>query len=145
MTVAADWDFPSYEAVVRRANRTQADLIVADLHHGNHAAAGLLHLTDWELIRLSNKPVLLVKTRSRYRKPVILAALDPAQTRNKPAGLDQEILAMASTLTEALEGPLHAMHAYIPAPPPIWPTDSDGAASLSRRLAQRERARPTHL
>lgn len=53
VAVAAEWDFPGYEAIVRRARQTKADLIVAAVHAGRHIAAGLLHLTDWELLRLS--------------------------------------------------------------------------------------------
>ena len=116
VTVAAEWDFPVYEAVVRRANQTKADLIVADQHAGRHTVAGLLHLTDWELLRLSPVPVLLVKTRGTYRNPVILAAVDPGHTFSKPAKLDQRILTASSTMTRALRGTLHALHAYVPFP-----------------------------
>jgi universal stress protein E len=116
VTVAAEWDFPVYEAIIRRANQTQADLIVADQHLGRHSAAGLLHLTDWELLRLSCVPVLLVKTPGTYRHPVVLAALDPGHTYSKPAKLDQRILAASSTLSRTLRGTQHALHAYVPFP-----------------------------
>jgi universal stress protein E len=116
VTVAAEWDFPVYEAIVRRANQTKADLIVADQHAGRHTVAGLLHLTDWELLRLSPVPVLLVKTRGTYRNPVVLAAVDPGHTFSKPAKLDQRILVASSTLTRALQGTLHVLHAYVPFP-----------------------------
>jgi universal stress protein E len=116
VTVAAEWDFPVYEAIVRRASRIKADLIVADQHPGRHTVAGLLHLTDWELLRLSPVPVLLVKTRGTYRKPVVLAAVDPGHTFSKPTKLDHEILAAGSALTRALQGTLHALHAYVPFP-----------------------------
>ncbi len=116
VTVAAEWDFPVYEAILRHASRTKADLIVADQHAGRHAVAGLLHLTDWELLRLSPVPVLLVKARGTYQNPVVLAALDPGHTFSKPANLDQRILAASSTLARALRGTLHALHAYVPFP-----------------------------
>jgi universal stress protein E len=116
VTVAAEWDFPVYEAIVRRANRTKADLIVADQHAGRHSVAGLLHLTDWELLRLSPVPVLLVKTSGAYRNPVVLAAVDPGHSYSKPAKLDQRILAASSTITRALRGTQHVLHAYMPFP-----------------------------
>jgi universal stress protein E len=116
VTVAAEWDFPVYEAVVRHAHKFKADLIVADQHPGKHTAAGLLHLTDWELLRLSPVPVLLVKTSGSYRRPVILAALDPRHTFSKPAKLDQRILAASATFAEALHGTQHVLHAYVPFP-----------------------------
>jgi universal stress protein E len=116
VTVAAEWDFPVYEAIVRRASRMKADLIVADQHAGRHAVAGLLHLTDWELLRLSPVPVLLVKTPGAYRRPVILAAVDPGHAYSKPAKLDSRILAASSTLAKALGGSQHVLHAYVPFP-----------------------------
>jgi universal stress protein E len=116
VTVAAEWDFPVYEAIVRRATQIGADLIVADQHEGRHTLAGLLHLTDWELLRLSPMPVLLVKSRGTYRNPVVMAAVDPGHTFSKPAKLDQKILTAASTVSRALKGTLHALHAYVPFP-----------------------------
>lgn len=139
VSVSAEWDFPGYEAVIRRANQIKADLIVADLHAGRHIAARMLHLTDWELLRLSATPVLLVKTKAQYRQPVILAAVDPTHTRAKPAALDNEILSVASSFNDSLHGTLHAVHAFIPAPPSIWPSNTAGALSLPRQMAQTAR------
>src|SRR5262249_31006815 len=51
--VSATWDFPTYEAIVRRAGRDSSDLIVAERHAKPHIAPGLLQLTDWELLRNS--------------------------------------------------------------------------------------------
>ena len=132
VTVAAEWDYPGYEAIVRRAQQTRADLIVADQHAGRHRAAGLLHLTDWELLRLSPLPVLLVKTPGTYRRPVILAALDPEHAYSKPAKLDQRILAASSSLARALHGIQHAMHAYVP-----FPYMADPGTMVSRETVTR--------
>jgi universal stress protein E len=114
--VSATWDFPTYEAIVRRAGRDGSDLIVAERHAKPHILPGLLQLTDWELLRTSPVPVLLVKTPTPYRRPVVLAAVDPADHLSKPAALDREILGLAKTLSRALRGPLHAVNAYDPMP-----------------------------
>ena len=114
VTVAAEWDYPIYEAVVRRAAHIKADLIVAEQHAGRHRAPSLLRLTDWELLRSSPVPVLLVKTDGTYRRPVVLAAVDPTHAYSKPAKLDDEILCAGSAVTDALGGTLHAVHAYSP-------------------------------
>ncbi len=116
VSVAATWDYPVYEAVIRRARQIQADLIVAERHVGRHIVPGLLHLTDWELLRLSPVPVLLVKTGGIYQRPTILAAVDPAHAFSKPARLDAEILQASSVFAMALRGTRHAVHAYIPVP-----------------------------
>ncbi len=116
VTTAVDWDYPSYEAVLRRAQRTHADLIVAQRHGRRHFAPSLLHLADWELLRLSPLPVLLVKSPRPYHRPAILAAVDPTHAFAKPAKLDQEILGLGMGVAKALRGTLHAMHAYVPMP-----------------------------
>jgi nucleotide-binding universal stress UspA family protein len=119
VSTSVAWDFPVYEAVVRRANRDKADLIIAECHGKPHIMPGLLHLTDWELLRASTVPVLLVKTPTPYRRPVVLAAVDPAHAFSKPAKLDDEILRLAKSVSQALRGPLHAVHAYVPMPTSI--------------------------
>lgn len=106
-----EWDFPAYEAIVRRAGRVKADLIVAECHAGRRLAPWLLHITDWELLRTSPLPVLLVKTSEPYRSPVVLAAIDPAHAFAKPARLDETIFRTADKFARALKGSVHAMHA----------------------------------
>jgi len=116
VSVAAEWDYPAYEAVLRAAARAGADLIVAERHAGRHLAASLLHLTDWELLRQSGVPLLLVKRPGGYRRPVVLAAVDPDQRYAKPERLDREILQASAVFAGALRGTLHVVHAYSPLP-----------------------------
>jgi universal stress protein E len=112
VTVSAEWDYPCHEAIIRRAQAIKADLIVASRHAGRHRASWLLRLTDWELVRLSPVPVLLVKNPRPYRHPAVLAAIDPDHAHEKPLQLDKEILRTGKTITAALRGTLHAVHAY---------------------------------
>lgn len=116
VSVSTRWDYPAYEAVIRHAQRVQADLIVAERHPTRHILPGLLHFSDWELLRLSPVPVLLVKTGGTYRRPTVLAAIDPTHAFSKPTRLDAQILEASSTMAAALRGTLHAVHAYIPVP-----------------------------
>jgi universal stress protein E len=73
--VAAEWDFPAYEAVIRRAGRINADLIVAERHATRHLLPWLLRFNDWELLRRSSLPVLLVKSARAWKRPAVLAAI----------------------------------------------------------------------
>jgi universal stress protein E len=115
VTTAVSWDSPPYEAVVRQAIRSKADLIVAERHASRHIAPWALRFSDWELLRRSTVPVLLVKGRGLYEQPVILAAIDPGHSFAKPAKLDSAILDEGSAFAKALGGSLHALHAYSPA------------------------------
>jgi universal stress protein E len=126
VTVSAEWDFPAYEAIVREACRVKAGLIVAEQHPGRHFAARLLHLNDWELLRLAPMPVLLVKSTRALRRPAILAAVDPDHSYGKPLRLDRQILRAGARLAHALHGVLHAGYAYVPLPLTAF---SDGALS----------------
>jgi universal stress protein E len=112
VSVSAEWDFPAHEAIIRRAVAGKADLIVASLHAGRHRLPWLLRLTDWELVRLSPVPVLLVKDPHPYRHPGVLVAIDPGHANEKPLLLDREILRAGNALRTALRGSLHAVHAY---------------------------------
>jgi universal stress protein E len=137
VAVSVAWDYPAYEAVIREACRVGADLIVAEQHPGRHFAAGLLHLNDWELLRLSPMPVLLVKKARPFHRPVILAAVDPDHTYEKPARLNQQILRVGGAVARALHGALHAAYAYVPLPLTAF---SAGALSDAEVLALEARA-----
>jgi universal stress protein E len=115
--VATDavWDYPSHEAVVRQARRVRADLIVARRHAGRHVASWFLRYTDWELLRQSPVPLLLVKKSQPWRSPGILAAVDPTHAFDKTAQLDRAILQLGEQIGSATSGALHALHAYVPA------------------------------
>lgn len=112
VTVSAKWDFPAHEAIIRRAHDIKADLIVACQHAGRHRMPWLMQLTDWELIRHSPVPLLLVKDAHAYRHPIILAAIDPGLAHEKPRTLDREILGIAGKWSSLLRGQLHAVHSY---------------------------------
>jgi universal stress protein E len=142
--VAAEWDSPAYEAIIRRASSTRADLIVAERHAGRHIVPALLHLNDWELLRLSPIPVLLVKNQGAYDRPAILAAVDPAHSLEKPARLDAEILDISAAISAALAGRLHAVHAYLPVPSGrglLDALDADTAARINAKAAVAAQAR----
>ena len=146
--VAADWDYPPYEAIIRKAQRISADLVVVENHHGSgrHPARWLLSYTDWELLRTCPMPVLLVKNRRLYHRPRVLAAIDPSHAFAKPSNLDRQILRAGAQLVHALHGELHALHVYHPtlSVAPAMPdgplADIDDSQQIEK-AAQRELAR----
>jgi len=111
---SVEWDYPPHEAIVRRATAIGADLIIAECHKGGRTRPWLLHLTDWELLRTSPLPVLLFKNDKPYRRPLALAAVDPARAHAKPRALDAGIVAGAREFSKALRGALHMGHANYP-------------------------------
>ena len=114
ITCVAAWDYPPHEAIVRRAGHIGADLIVASCHKGSRGNAWLVRLTDFELLRASDVPVLLLKTFEPYHRPVVMAAVDPSHTHAKPLDLDARILAEARYVGAAMRGTLHVIHVNAP-------------------------------
>jgi len=153
VTWLAAWDRPAYDAIVRRALATHADLVIAATHGHRFGARLVLRNTDWELIRHCPAPLLLVKSRRPYQKPVVLAAVDPFHRHAKPADLDARLLAAASQLAGLLRGTVRIFHAYMPlvtvdriplvtAPPVMLPpaveqTHGEQVARAIDRLAER--------
>jgi len=116
-TSKVEFDFPAHEAIVRRAKKSGAELIIAECHKGQRLAPWLMHLTDWELLRESPVPVLLLKgSRAWQRRPKILASVDPSHAHAKPSQLDRLILDEADRMAIAFHGAVHVMHANAPAP-----------------------------
>ena len=140
VSTAVEWDFPSHEAIVRNAMRFGADLIVVAGHAGHHHLPWLLRYTDWELLRCSPVPVLLVKSPNAWRHPTVLAALDPGHAFAKPSGLDDEILRCGATVAEALKGKIHAVHAYSPVPMNLAVNQLAEPGAVERAMAKAETA-----
>jgi universal stress protein E len=107
-------DYPPHEAIVRRALKIEADLVIAATHTRGIAGRLLLRNTDWELIRQCPLPLLLVKSTRAYANSVILAAVDPFHRHSKPANLDARLLDFGGAVARLFKGSLHAFHAYMP-------------------------------
>jgi universal stress protein E len=154
VTCTAVWDYPPHEAIVRRALKAGADLVIAATRAPTVGVRLVLRNTDWELIRHCPMPLLLVKTRRVTRRPVVLAAVDPFHAHARPANLDSELLTTAGRFAKLLRGSLHVFHAYMPlinvqiaagyplAPPVMLPPDAEEAhgrqiARVIDRLAEK--------
>lgn len=114
VTYHSNADYPQEAAVVRRAERIRADLVIAAAHKHGFARRLFLKNTDKELIRQCPCPLLLVKSIRSYSGSVVLAAVDPFHAHAKPADLDVLLLQMGNTLAHLFKGSLHVVHAYAP-------------------------------
>ena len=110
----AVWDFPPHAAVIRRALATGSDLVIAAAHGHRFGARLLLRNTDWELIRHCPAPLLIVKSPRAYRRPRVLAAVDPYHAHARPADLDARLLETGGEIARLLHGSLQVFHAYRP-------------------------------
>ena len=108
----AGWGHPRYELIVEMAQEFGADLLMQ--HCRPKANIEHYHLThdSWELVRHCPVPLLLVKDRDWGEKPVLMAAVDPLHSHNKPLQLDDLIISSASALADSSGGDAHVVHAY---------------------------------
>jgi len=108
------WDYPPHAAVIRRALAARSGLVIAAARGHRFGARLLLRNTDWELIRHCPVPLLLVKSPRTYRRPLILAAVDPRHTHARPADLDARLSQTGGEIARLLHGSLQVFHAYMP-------------------------------
>ena len=110
------WDNPLYRGIVARVRESSPDLVVKDTHYHSVIRRTVFTNTDWNLIRTCPAPLLLAKPGEWRAAPKVLAALDPGHAGDKPAALDHDILDCAQLLSSRLDGEVHAVHAFFPAP-----------------------------
>jgi universal stress protein E len=110
--IDARWDYPLHDSIVRKALDSAADLVIKDTHYHSVLKRSIFSNTDWNLIRNCPAPLWLVKPRSPGQRPCFVAAVDPLHARDKPAELDNRILATAKELAATLDGEVHLFHAF---------------------------------
>jgi universal stress protein E len=139
-TATVEWDFPPHEAIVRRAVRSRADLIIAECHEGKRLWT--MRLTDWELLRASPVPVLLLRSPKPWRRNTVLAAVDPSHAHAKPTRLDALIVEHGRQFAKSLHGKFHLMHAVYPSAIGLTMVDPgiDGALMAAIYDQQKEQA-----
>jgi universal stress protein E len=104
---------PVHEAILKEVRLAKANLVVIQARKHSLFARVMLTQTDFELIRRCPVPLLIVKGRTAWRRPRIMAALDPFHRNNKPAALDAEILDAARDVAAVMHGSVHAAHIYL--------------------------------
>ena len=120
------WEEPVHEAVVRAAIREKADLVVAGRHERRENRPPQFRLTDWELMRLCPRPLLITHAMSDTQASgAVLAALDPTHANDKPASLDLSIVHSAAEIAAALGVECHVVHAIPPSAYPLAVTAAE--------------------
>jgi universal stress protein E len=138
------WDYPPYEAIVRRARAARADLIIAEAHDSHRLQPWLMRLTDWELLRTSPVPVLLLKSRKPWRRsPVFMAAVDPLHVHDKPAALDDAIVAAAGLFSAKFAGNVIVAHASYPPLQALALADPVAGAATLAAMYEAQKAEST--
>ena len=107
---ATIWNPRTWEGILHAAEATQADLIVKGT--SLHQKFGDIVRTpdDWNLLRHSPVPVMLVKPQAWVTEPVLLCALDVFDDAHKD--LNVALLKEGDALASILGGELHVVCTY---------------------------------
>jgi universal stress protein E len=105
------WDYPTYQAIARRAAAIEADLVVSE---SLRRAKGPLGSADWRLISACPAPLLIVKSTETTKYQHVAAAIDPFHAHDKPAALDEVILSRAAEIARTSLAQLSAIYCFVP-------------------------------
>jgi nucleotide-binding universal stress UspA family protein len=106
VSTESEWHSPLEQGVVEHAIRTRAGLVVKDTHPHGPASHMPTVQTDWALLRQLPMPLLLVRSGAWGTHPVIAASVDPCHAAERPVELDLALVALGSSIKQALSGSL---------------------------------------
>ena len=103
---------PIAEGIVQAVEKLNPRFLMKGTHYHSAAERSIFIDTDWQLIRSCACPLYLVKPDKVRDNPLVLAAVDPTQSHDKPAALDQIIIDNAKNIAEKCNGEVHLVHTY---------------------------------
>jgi universal stress protein E len=103
---------PIADGVLHHALNLQPRYVLKATHYHSAAERSIFVDTDWQLIRSCPYPIWLVKPHELREQPVIVAAVDPTHSHDKPAALDNVIVDAAQEIGSATKGDVHLFHSY---------------------------------
>ncbi|MDX1404228.1 MAG: universal stress protein [Woeseiaceae bacterium] len=103
---------PVADAVLHRALEIEPRYLLKGTEYHSAAERAIFVDTDWQLIRTCPYPLWLIKPRKLSKTPVIIAAVDPLHSHDKPAELDQLIVDTAKAIGESASAEIHLFHTY---------------------------------
>jgi len=103
---------PLDDHVLAIADVVKPEIVVKATGYHSIAQRSILVDTDWQLMRTCPYPLWLVKASEMPDNPVIIAAVDPWHSHDKPAALDREIVGSANAVAAATGGEVHLVHTY---------------------------------
>jgi universal stress protein E len=112
VTTAVLEERPVADGVLHKAVDLNPRFVLKGTHYHSSAERSIFVDSDWQLIRACPFPLWLVKQHEIREKPVIIAAVDPTHSHDKPAALDEVIIDTAQTIAGASGGEVHLLHTY---------------------------------
>ena len=105
-------DRPIADGILHRAINLEPRFVFKGTHYHSAAERSIFVDSDWQLIRSCPFPLWLVKPNEMRENPVVVAAVDPTHSHDKPATLDNLIVDTAQAIARAAGGEVHLFHTY---------------------------------
>lgn len=106
------WHKPAWEEIARQAMERQPDIVIKDVEPTGRLSRSVFAPADWHLMRSCPVPLLLVNEHSSSYPQRILAAVDPFDSRDKPAELNEIVVQAALAMAYQCDASVHVVHAY---------------------------------
>ena len=103
---------PIADGVLHIAVDMNPRYVVKGTQYHSTAERSIFVDSDWQLIRSCPFPLWLVKPHEVRDNPVIIAAVDPTHSHDKPASLDRVIVESAQAIAGLTDGEVHLLHTY---------------------------------
>lgn len=110
------WNNRLYESIINEAVEFGHDLIVKSTHKHPKLQSVIFTPTDWHLIRKTPAPLLLVKNKQWSDHGKVLAAVHLGAEDELHQQLNKDITCYSKDLANLVNGSLHVVNAYPPAP-----------------------------
>lgn len=114
--VKAVWDKSPWHAMSELLQDQSFEFIVKGTHHQNVMQRTFFSSTDWDLMRCSPLPVLLVKSEPWPESLHMTACVDPIEHGDQPKILDKAIVMQGKAWQEQLNAKLEVLNVYDPTP-----------------------------
>ncbi len=115
-SIEVAWDPEWRDAVARAAAASGVELVVKAANRHTPLARHRMQSADWDLLKGTGCPTLLVSHTAPPGRNIVLAAVRPGRARSG-APLDEHVVAVARRIAGAVDGELHAVTAYEGAAP----------------------------
>ena len=103
---------PIADGILHHAINLSPRFVMKGTHYHSAAERSIFVDSDWQLVRSCPFPLWLVKPHEMRDNPVIVAAVDPTHSHDKPATLDNVIVDAAQAIARAAGGDVHLFHTY---------------------------------
>lgn len=116
---AVHWHNKVYESVVQTALEENADLIIKSTKHDPVVTSPVFTPLDWNLIRKSPIPVLMVSTHNTTSYSNIVTAVNTGDEDRVHSQLNEKLTGCAGDFARLFNSDVHLVNAYPPSPKPM--------------------------